>query len=131
MTAARLEERWLEAKGGRIRYFVAGAGSPLALVHGLGGSATNWCELAPLLAPRHRLVIPDLPGHGGSDPLAAVSGLQPYADRVAAVLDRRLGWGTLMSVALAIYCSADASGAHLREQAVGQVPITGKTDHAC
>src|SRR5205823_3723741 len=83
-----LEERWLEARGGRIRYFVAGDGPPLALVHGLGGSATNWCELAPLLATRHRLVIPDLPGHGGSDPLAAASGLQPYADRVAAVLDR-------------------------------------------
>jgi pimeloyl-ACP methyl ester carboxylesterase len=67
---------------------VAGNGPPLVLVHGLGGSATNWCELAPLLAGRHRLVIPDLPGHGGSEPLAAVSGLQPYADRVATVMER-------------------------------------------
>jgi cis-3-alkyl-4-acyloxetan-2-one decarboxylase len=86
VTSATLEERWLEARGGRLRYLVAGAGPPLVLVHGLGGSATNWCELAPLLAERHRLVIPDLPGHGGSAPLAGVSGLQPYADRVAAVM---------------------------------------------
>jgi len=86
VTSATLQERWLEARGGRLRYLVAGAGPPLVLVHGLGGSATNWCELAPLLAERHRLVIPDLPGHGGSAPLAGVSGLQPYADRVAAVM---------------------------------------------
>ena len=86
MTSATWEERRLEARGGELRYFVAGAGPPLVLVHGLGGSATNWCELAPLLGQRHRLVIPDLPGHGGSEPLAAVSGLQPYADRVAAVM---------------------------------------------
>jgi pimeloyl-ACP methyl ester carboxylesterase len=82
-----LEERRLEARGGRLRYFVAGAGPPLVLVHGLGGSATNWVELAPLLASRFRVVIPDLPGHGGSEALAGVSGLQPYADRVAAVME--------------------------------------------
>jgi pimeloyl-ACP methyl ester carboxylesterase len=57
------------------------------LVHGLGGSATNWSELAPLLARDYRLLVPDLPGHGGSEPLAGVSGLQPYADRVAAVME--------------------------------------------
>jgi len=78
----------MEARGGRIRYLVAGRGEPLVLVHGLGGSATNWCELAPLLAEHRRLLIPDLPGHGGSEPLAAVSGLQPYADRVSAVMER-------------------------------------------
>jgi pimeloyl-ACP methyl ester carboxylesterase len=82
----KLGERWLEVKGGRIRYFAGGEGPPLVLVHGLGGSAMNWTELAPFLARRHRLLIPDLPGHGGSEPLAAVSGLQPYADRVAAVM---------------------------------------------
>ena len=86
MTSATLEERWLEARGGRLRYFAGGQGPPIVLVHGLGGSATNWCELAPFLAERHFVVIPDLPGHGGSEPLAGVSGLQPYADRVAAVM---------------------------------------------
>jgi pimeloyl-ACP methyl ester carboxylesterase len=88
VTAATLEERWIEARGGRIRYLVAGEGPPLVLVHGLGGSATNWCDLAPLLAERRRILVPDLPGHGGSEPLPAVSGLQPYADRVAAVMAR-------------------------------------------
>lgn len=88
VTSAMFEERRLEARGGRVRYLLGGEGPPIVLVHGLGGSATNWCELAPLLAERHRVLIPDLPGHGGSEPLAGVSGLQPYADRIAAVMAR-------------------------------------------
>jgi pimeloyl-ACP methyl ester carboxylesterase len=85
---AGLEERIAEVKGVRMRYFLGGSGSPLVLVHGLGGAASNWIELAPLLARRHRLLVPDLPGHGGSDALPAVSGLEPYADRVALVAER-------------------------------------------
>jgi pimeloyl-ACP methyl ester carboxylesterase len=85
---AGLEERTAELKGVRMRYFVGGSGPPLVLVHGLGGAASNWTELAPLLATRHRLLVPDLPGHGGSSALPAVSGLEPYADRVALVAER-------------------------------------------
>ncbi len=90
MTDAKLpglEERFAEAKGVRMRYFVGGQGPPLVLVHGLGGAASNWTELTPLLAARHRLLVPDLPGHGGSTALPAVSGLEPFADRVALVAE--------------------------------------------
>jgi magnesium chelatase accessory protein len=83
-----LEERFAEIKGVRLRYFVGGTGSPLILVHGLGGAAANWTELAPLLARRHRLLVPDLPGHAGSTALPAVAGLEPFADRVALVAER-------------------------------------------
>jgi pimeloyl-ACP methyl ester carboxylesterase len=91
MTYAKLpglEERFAEVKGVRMRYFVGGEGPPLLLVHGLGGAASNWTELAPLLLARHRLLVPDLPGHGGSTALPAVSGLEPFADRVALVAER-------------------------------------------
>jgi pimeloyl-ACP methyl ester carboxylesterase len=83
-----LDERSAEVKGVRMRYFVGGEGPPLLLVHGLGGAASNWTELVPLLAARHRLLVPDLPGHGGSTALPAVSGLEPFADRVALVAER-------------------------------------------
>jgi pimeloyl-ACP methyl ester carboxylesterase len=82
------EERFADVKGVRLRYFVAGEGAPLVLVHGLGGAASNWTELAPLLLPGRRLLVPDLPGHGGSTALPGVSGLEPFADRVAAVAER-------------------------------------------
>jgi pimeloyl-ACP methyl ester carboxylesterase len=87
VTDAKLAERRLQVKGGTVRYFVAGSGPPLVLVHGLGGSATNWCELVPLLARDRRVIVPDLPGHGGSDALPAVASLGAFADRVAAVAE--------------------------------------------
>jgi pimeloyl-ACP methyl ester carboxylesterase len=79
------EERHHEWRGARIRLFVAGDGPPLLLVHGLGGAAWNFDELAPLL-PGRRLLIPDLPGHGGSAPLPAAT-LAAFADVLADLLD--------------------------------------------
>ncbi len=37
---------------------------PLVCVHGLGGSHVNWMAVAPALADRQRVVVPDLAGHG-------------------------------------------------------------------
>lgn len=81
-------ERWLDAPGVRLRYYVGGAGPPLVLVHGLTGAASNFAELAPLLGRRARVLIPELPGHGGSAPLPAAPSLDPYADRVLTVMER-------------------------------------------
>ena len=80
-----LEERFVEARGVRMRYFVGGEGPPLVLVHGLAGAAANWVELTPRLRRRHRLVVPELPGHGGSAGLPAAPNLDAYADRVRLV----------------------------------------------
>jgi pimeloyl-ACP methyl ester carboxylesterase len=81
------EERFAEIRRIRTRYFVAGEGLPLVLVHGLGGAAVNFTLLGPLLAERHRVLIPDLPGHGKSEPLERVEGLGDYAEHVAAVAE--------------------------------------------
>ena len=74
-------------RGGRLRYLAGGDGEPLLLVHGLGGAAANWLALAPLLLPGRRLLVPDLPGHGGSAPLPAAPSLNAYADRLGRLLD--------------------------------------------
>lgn len=79
------EERFLEDRATTLRYLVGGAGPPLLLVHGFAGAASNFAVLAPLLARRHRVLVPELPGHGGSSPLPAAPNLAAYADRVAAV----------------------------------------------
>jgi pimeloyl-ACP methyl ester carboxylesterase len=80
-----LQERRHERRGARIRYFEGGHGPPLLLVHGFGGAAWNFSELAPLL-PGRRLIVPDLPGHGGSSPLPATT-IAGFADVVASLLD--------------------------------------------
>lgn len=89
MTDAKLslESRVAEVRGTRLRYYAGGEGEPLVLVHGLGGSAANWLALVPLLLPGRRLLVPELPGHGGSAPLAAASSLNAYADRIGLLLE--------------------------------------------
>ena len=84
---AGLAERFAEVRGTRLRYLVGGNGEPVVLVHGLGGAAANWLALAPLLLPRWRLLVPELPGHGGSAALAAAPSLNVYADRLGALLE--------------------------------------------
>jgi 3-oxoadipate enol-lactonase len=80
--------RYRDIKGARLRVFEAGEGPAVVLLHGLGGAASNWTAVAPALAERARVVVPELPGHGGSSALPApVATLDAYADRVAGVLD--------------------------------------------
>ncbi len=82
------EERFAETRGCRLRYLVGGEGEPLVLVHGLGGAASNWSALAPRLLPGRRVLVPELPGHGGSEPLPAAPNLNAYADRLALLSER-------------------------------------------
>jgi pimeloyl-ACP methyl ester carboxylesterase len=72
----------------RIRYFVGGSGPPLVLLHGLGGMASNWRLVAPALAEERRVIVPELPGHGGSGRLPQASALDPFADAMLAVAER-------------------------------------------
>jgi haloacetate dehalogenase len=44
-----------------------GGGSPLILLHGFPQTGMCWAKVAPELARRHRVIIPDLRGYGASD----------------------------------------------------------------
>ncbi|WP_433477315.1 alpha/beta fold hydrolase [Spirillospora sp. CA-142024] len=62
-----------------------GGGSPVLLLHGLGGTLLHWDAVAPLLTGAHRVVAMDLRGHG-------LSGDGPWEweevlDDVQAVID--------------------------------------------
>ncbi|HEX2045265.1 MAG TPA: alpha/beta fold hydrolase [Gaiellaceae bacterium] len=74
--------------GVRTRYWVGGEGPPLLLVHGLGGASYNFTELAPLLAERRRVLVPDLPGHCGTEPLPALEHIADLAGHVRAVAEQ-------------------------------------------
>ncbi|HEU5214586.1 MAG TPA: alpha/beta fold hydrolase [Gaiellaceae bacterium] len=81
------EQREVEWGGARLRYAVGGEGPPLVLVHGLGGTIENWLALAPELAARHRVLVPDLPGHGRSSPLSEARDIDALAGAVLTVAD--------------------------------------------
>jgi hypothetical protein len=52
----------------RVHYYAGGSGSPIVMVHGLGGRAEDWAALMPqLVRDHHRVYVLDLPGYGRSD----------------------------------------------------------------
>lgn len=63
-----------------------GTGAPLVLIHGLGGSLTNWLAVAEGLTSRFRVFAPDLIGFGRT-PLA---GRKPGIPEQSAMLARFL-----------------------------------------
>lgn len=73
--------------GRRVRYVDYGSGSPLVLVHGLGGSWTTWLENLPDLGEHHRVIAVDLPGFGGSEALPLHAELREHGETVAELLD--------------------------------------------
>ena len=81
------EEREVEWQGTRLRYAVGGDGPPVVLVHGLGGTIENWRAIAPPLAARHRVLVPDLPGHGRSAPLPEARHVDALAEAVIGIAD--------------------------------------------
>ncbi|MGQ0568067.1 MAG: 2-succinyl-6-hydroxy-2,4-cyclohexadiene-1-carboxylate synthase [Armatimonadota bacterium] len=96
-----------------IHYDVAGAGSPLALLHGFTGSAAGWAPHMLEFASRHLTVAIDLIGHGLSDAPTYPEryGIAHYIEDVLGVLDhleiRRTGllgysMGGRVALALAI-----------------------------
>jgi pimeloyl-ACP methyl ester carboxylesterase len=59
-------ERFARVNGVRLRYLVGGQGSPVVLLHGYAETGHMWRPILPALAQRHRVVVPDLRGAGGS-----------------------------------------------------------------
>ena len=45
---------------------VGGAGPPMVLLHGPGEHAATWLPVLDQLADSHRIIVPDLPGHGAT-----------------------------------------------------------------
>jgi pimeloyl-ACP methyl ester carboxylesterase len=61
-------ERRLRPAGVSTAVLEAGDGPPVLLLHGAGGDATHWLRVLSELARTHRVIAPDLPGHGASEP---------------------------------------------------------------
>mgnify|MGYP000858374787 CR=1 FL=1 len=62
--------RKVKTKRWTLHYNEAGQGRPVILLHGTGPGATGWSNFhqnMPALAKRHRVIVLDFPGWGGSD----------------------------------------------------------------
>ncbi len=72
-----------------------GAGPSIVLVHGLGGSTTNWLAVADRLARHGRVVAVDLPGFGLSPP-AGDFHLETHRQAVESYIAEEHGSATIM-----------------------------------
>ncbi len=73
--------REVETSAGGLFARVGGDGPPLLLIHGYPQTHAMWHRVAPALAARFTLIIPDLPGYGASAAPASNAAHAPYDKR--------------------------------------------------
>jgi pimeloyl-ACP methyl ester carboxylesterase len=82
-----MNELWLDVAGAPMHARVLGDGPPVVLLHGYGVSGTYMLPLARELAASHRVLVPDLPGQGKSEPRPGLRSVPELADAFAAWLE--------------------------------------------
>ena len=70
-----------------IHWAEIGSGPPVVLLHGLTDSHRTWRKIAPALARTHRVLMPDLAGHGLSSRPDASYSLDWHASVMGQWLD--------------------------------------------
>jgi pimeloyl-ACP methyl ester carboxylesterase len=80
----------LTSQGLPVRLTTLGTGDDVVFcLHGLGGSALNFGIIAPLLAAEHRVLLPDLLGHGRSgSPKPAAGAVEAQLSMIDDVITR-------------------------------------------
>jgi pimeloyl-ACP methyl ester carboxylesterase len=122
-----------------VSYEEYGAGPLVILVHGSPGNGTAWSRVGERLADRHRIIAPDLPGHGETTPQAA--GEVPdvaYTARLIEALIGRVGapalltgysYGGVVALAIALRGRVPIGALALLEPvAVSALTMTGDPD---
>lgn len=61
-----IEVKTVQVDDRDVRYYQAGSGAPLVVIHGGGGDARTWSKNIEELAKSYTVYAPDLPGYGGS-----------------------------------------------------------------
>ncbi len=85
----------IDVDGTRVHALVGGEGPPVLLLHGYPQTHVMWHQVAPALAERHTVVLPDLRGYGDSARPPSEPDHSSYAKRAMAAdqlgLMRELG----------------------------------------
>src|SRR5271156_1080893 len=86
----------IATSGAEIALVQGGSGPPLLLIHGYPQNHVIWHKVAPRLAERFTLIIPDLRGYGASSKPATDKAHLPYSKRAmaqpTAEVIHPLGW---------------------------------------
>ncbi|WP_374970461.1 alpha/beta fold hydrolase [Terrabacter sp. BE26] len=83
-----LPTRFATLRGHELSYVDTGSGSTILFIHGLLGSHDSWTHLVDRLDTDHRVVIPDLFGHGASAKPVGDYSLGSHAAILRDLIDR-------------------------------------------
>jgi len=121
-----LRRRWERVAGLRGHARDGGIGSPLVLVHGLAVSSLYFLPLARRLEGLHRVLAPDLPGHGLSGTPPRALGIEELADALLEWLDV-CGVGRAPLVANSLGCQVAVDVAVRAPERVERLVLVGPT----
>lgn len=91
LDAMPLTERRLQLAGVSTAVLEGGDGPPLVLLHGAGEFAAVWIQVIPDLVRTHRVIVPDLPGHGASEVTDSALDRDAVLDWLGELIDQTCG----------------------------------------
>lgn len=86
--APQLREATASVDGYKLHYRIGGSGPHLLMLHGFTLTGQQWAPLAREFMASHTVIVADLPGHGGSSPLAGAYSFEKTAQLVHGLLDQ-------------------------------------------
>ncbi|HUK81835.1 MAG TPA: alpha/beta hydrolase [Verrucomicrobiae bacterium] len=90
----------LSSPVGTQTVFISGKGQTIILLHGAGDQAGAWAKVAPALIGKYRVVIPDLAGHGDSDPKSGPLSVRTVLAGIEAIASAESGRVTIVGNSL-------------------------------
>jgi pimeloyl-ACP methyl ester carboxylesterase len=88
LAAIPIAERRLQLAGVSTAVLEGGDGPPVVLLHSSGEFAALWMRVIPDLVATHRVVAPDLPGHGASEMADGQPNVDGVVGWLGALIDR-------------------------------------------
>jgi 3-oxoadipate enol-lactonase len=101
-----------QSRRGPLHYEALGAGRPIMLIHGFTNYGLAWApQLSALVHAGNRVILPDLHGHGASQPATALCTVADLATDMAALLDH-------VGIGPAVLCGLSLGGMVAQQMAI-------------
>lgn len=98
--------RQIKSGDAKIFYWALGDGPPVVLLHPFPVHHEFWLPVAEKLAPRYRVILPDLRGHGDSEIGDGAATMEKHAADIVRVMDDAdIGHAPLVGVSIGGYAA--------------------------
>jgi pimeloyl-ACP methyl ester carboxylesterase len=115
--------------GRKVVYRQFGKGSPLLLLHGGHGSWLHWIRNIEALSRHHSVFVPDMPGFGDSETLAAEDSMAAIAQAVAGSIDSLVGADTPIGLVGFSFGGLVAANVAASRKGVARLALIGSGGH--